>query len=592
MRVIGRQLMPLLGKELTELAARRRTYVMRTCYALLLYLFFFLIFNKLFTLYAGDPMRLMGSGREVFDFLIVMQFVGIYVFLPATMAGVITYEKERESLSLLLLTGMRPWGILTQKFLGRLLPMFTFLLLSLPILALAYSYGGISMDALAGGVYILLVTGVQVGAWALMCSCFFRTTVQAFIWCYVLGTAFYLGPALIAVFFELLLDSRVGDEDVFFAFLPPYIYADTMRSGFAKLVARSVPCVFSAVVFFAMARVFLLRRAFVRGRSALLRVFQGLDRFWGRWNRLFGGIVLLREPDTLPTDRPIVWREVTKKSLGRTTYLLRVFLLIEVPVLLTAGPIAAYAHPGWQAEALSLIVGLLWGLAALVLVVRGANSIVSERTNQTLDVLLTTPITSRDIVKQKVRGARRVSVVLAIPIATVVLLEAWAEGGGWAAGRYDYSVPAYLAFALIPLVVLFPMLTWLSTLFGLRMRTRGRATIMAVVLVTVWVVLPFLILFLLDEAFDLINVDDPPWSFLFLLSPGALILFPEDWSAIDYLLEDHVWTAFGLAYAWYGMLCFAFRWICLWKADKYLGRAAPGRRLARRAPPAPRQEGG
>ena len=47
---------------------------------------------------------LLGLGLGLFEFLMALQFLGIYLFGPAMMSRVITSEKERNSLGLLLLT--------------------------------------------------------------------------------------------------------------------------------------------------------------------------------------------------------------------------------------------------------------------------------------------------------------------------------------------------------------------------------------------------------------------------------------------------------------------------------------------------------
>ena len=101
-------LFPLLRKDLTELAQRRRTYVLRVLYAVLLFVCFLLAFKTALSNAGPGATSVLGSGRAVFDFLLTAQFVGIYVFLPAMMSGVVTYEKERRSLELLFLTDLRP----------------------------------------------------------------------------------------------------------------------------------------------------------------------------------------------------------------------------------------------------------------------------------------------------------------------------------------------------------------------------------------------------------------------------------------------------------------------------------------------------
>ena len=106
--------LPLLGKELVEQAARKRTYITRAIYATLLFAGFGLCYatTKISYFGPGSWVAMLGRGRMMFEYLTILQFLGIYLFLPAMMAGVITTEKERESLALLFLTDMGPWAIL------------------------------------------------------------------------------------------------------------------------------------------------------------------------------------------------------------------------------------------------------------------------------------------------------------------------------------------------------------------------------------------------------------------------------------------------------------------------------------------------
>ena len=179
--------LPLLAKELTEAAARRRTYVLRVVYGALLFAVFAALAPRWLWRGSYDPLSVMGAGREMFESILMLQFIGIALFLPAMMCGRIAEEKERDSLVLLFLTDLRPWSIVLQKYLGGLVPMLSFLLLAMPLAAIAYAFGGVTTDMLATGLYALLLTCLQIGALALMCSAWCRTTVSALLSTYLLA---------------------------------------------------------------------------------------------------------------------------------------------------------------------------------------------------------------------------------------------------------------------------------------------------------------------------------------------------------------------------------------------------------------------
>src|SRR5262245_58230026 len=152
---------PLLGKELLEQSARKQMYIVRVIYAVMLFGAFCIYY---FRNMSEGPVLTLGRGLEPFQFLIMAQFTAIILFLPPQMAGAIAHEKERETLGLLFLTDLTPWELILQKYFGRLIPMLTLLFLSLPLLAVTYSLGGVSVFLLFYSVASLFLTCLGVGA--------------------------------------------------------------------------------------------------------------------------------------------------------------------------------------------------------------------------------------------------------------------------------------------------------------------------------------------------------------------------------------------------------------------------------------------
>jgi len=361
--------LPLLKKELSELAARRQTYAIRLGYATILFAVTCILF------YGTVSGSVLGRGRSMFVQLVELQFCGIYALLPAMVCGVISSEKERDSLCLLTLSTLSPWQSIFQKLFSRLIPMFSFLFISFPLMAIAFSNGGVTTSHLWVGILLLVLTCVQVGSFAIACSAFFRTTNEAFVASYLgLLVLNYVMPALFA-------------QNAFHA-------ANRLAAG--RVLAAVILSGGSVVVFLALTRGFLDSRASVPARNYLLELFQGLDRVFTDMNQVTGGVVLAQDANKLPVSQPVAWRETSKKSLGTVRYLFRVLVVLEIPLLCTFQLISG---PGYSATASSVTTLLyaLWGISVVLISVHAASLVSSERSRQTLDVLLTTPIAGRNI---------------------------------------------------------------------------------------------------------------------------------------------------------------------------------------------------
>ncbi len=558
--------LPLLAKELTEIAARRRTYVTRVVYALLLFGFFAGMNESVFRRAAESALNAMGTGREMFLTLMVLQAFGIYLFLPAMMAGQITQEKERDSLVLLFLTELGPWQILLQKYASGLIAILSFLLIGMPLAALAYSFGGISAQMLCAGVWALLLTCLQVAAFALLCSARARTTVGAFLGTYVGGIVIFFGLVFggsAIDHFWTAVPSRSFERfgfSVFPASLFEVIY-DSQNLDLSTVFVRGLPSLGATSFFLLLARFYFVRRAFAPASNTLLILFSRIDVWMHRGNRLFGNLSIRTRDRSLPEDDPIAWRESTRKSLGRPHYLARVLIGLEIPTV-ALGFAAVVNEHGSENYGLSMLAAVLGSLAALSLSAFAANAFVSERVNQTLDVLLTTPLTARDIVLQKARTLTRLTWVLAAPVMTVFALECWAEER-WAYGhRADAAL--YLGCSVLTLAVYLPLILWLSLWIGLKMRTRFRAIVTALAVIVGWCVSPAILAEITHAR------SEDWWNAPLAFACPIFVPAANEISQFGNLNIGPHWLAVAINFALYSAILFMVRRRCLDRADTYL----------------------
>ena len=255
-----------------------------------------------------------------------------------------------------------------------------------------------------------------------------------------------------------------GWQDTVFAFFGPYIfyqYADR-NVTFTTIVLRSIPMMFSCVCFLVLARLFVVRRAFVPARNYLMALFRSLDGLFVRMNEnsVTKGIVLIREATTLPDDAPVAWRETTKKSMGTLRYLFRIFVATEIPVVVGCILTIGFSYDASRLGGVTAMLFLLWFVSVLLVSVKATSLVSAERSHQTLDVLLTPPLTARDIVIQKFRGVRRLMFVLAVPFITIFLFEAsWrSEFTGGYGYRHEFSMWLYLTASILSIAIYLPMI--------------------------------------------------------------------------------------------------------------------------------------
>lgn len=117
-----------------------------------------IVFFALFVFIAIEPFFDLRSGTNIFIIFSYLQ-LGMVVFIsPAIASGLISAEREKQTLSLLLVTPLSSKQIILGKWLSSVGFMLLLYLSTLPVYVVIYNYGGISLDQALRVFLHLLIT--------------------------------------------------------------------------------------------------------------------------------------------------------------------------------------------------------------------------------------------------------------------------------------------------------------------------------------------------------------------------------------------------------------------------------------------------
>jgi len=492
--------LPLLTKDLIEQSAQRRTYVLRVIYAVILYGAALWVYADVAGGGAQSGVANLGRGRDMFDMLVNVQLMAIVILLPGISCGAVTSEKERDTLGLLLLTKLGPLTIVLEKSISRLVTMGTYQLLSLPLFAVVYGMGGVELSEIVTSIWYLACWSILICSWSVYCSTWHRTTAGAFIAsysmmpiavCFATTGLHTISPAVMDFWQKSNAVTTSQFVVALFAFVVLLITFSLPMLGFATMILIS-------------AQFQLLERAFVPPRNLLLELFKALDKFFEELNQqTTQGIVLIRERDLGPVFDPISWRETRKKSLGTVRYLFRLLVVLEVPLIIAISwTIADMQVHSFDGPTI-FFLAMLWPIAALAITVHATNVLASERSRQTLDVLLVSPLSPANLVGQKLAGVRRLIGVLSVPFVTLVIFQAiWklyvVRGLDLFQSSAEGTVFIHEILGMAVALVVYPRIVqWLAFCIALRIKNQTQAVLLTLAMITGVCVIPFVLEYVL-----------------------------------------------------------------------------------------------
>lgn len=500
---------PLLTKDLIEQAQRRRTYVLRTVIALFIYIIVISgIVSEVIAARSNGPFATLGIGKKVLESLFLAATFGIYFVLPAMTCGAVAGERERNTWNLLRVTHLGDTGILLEKYLGRVVAAASFLILSIPVMTVAYPLGGVTPARIIDAFWCLFLCVLLVAAVGLCCSAWCRTIVGALLSTYFLLVAQFLIP----LFSLMILYPGLGsyDESLLHklivacfprtreeAYLPWILFMSLDRvpptvPRLPLLSHYSLPTLFQIGFFLFLARLGIARPIETGGRSFWKSLFIKLDGWFQRinQNRFTRGREFQIHRSTLPVDHPIAWRESSRVLFKHPVY--RIRLLVGLLALVTAFmPIIADEGTDF---ALTMVNALLFLLGCIVLSITAAGLFSRERNCQTLDVLLATPVSHEELLRDKLAGVRYWHVALIVLSLLILFVRAYLSGFYfWQIGpsilMSSHHAPLQFFSDLVTLLYLPRLIIWVSVAIGLRFQSHMSGVLCSLAFLGAWAAL-------------------------------------------------------------------------------------------------------
>ena len=217
-------------KELRGRMRGRRAFVILTIYLVLLAGFAWMVElimeRSLSSGFGGSAGTASASiGQGVFAALLMLETLQVAFLAPASTAGSISQEREKQTLELLVVTPISSLAMVIGKLFSALIYVWLLIAASIPLTAIVFVYGGVAPDDVLRGYVVLIVTALGFGAFGLLASSLVKRT-QAAIAISVFTVLFMsIGTLFLLVFWQAMGTSDNGRGAGPIKGSPPHVLA-------------------------------------------------------------------------------------------------------------------------------------------------------------------------------------------------------------------------------------------------------------------------------------------------------------------------------------------------------------------------------
>ncbi len=410
---------PIFDKELRVSSRRKRHYFLRFAYVLLLTAFISVTWFVTTRIGGSASLvyqvsRMSVTGKYITATIVWFQFITIQFIAVVMLSNAISDEIYHRTLGLLMTTPISSFQIVIGKLFSKLLQLVLLLAISLPLLAIVRVMGGVPWDYVVSSLCITLTAAIFAGSVSLVFSITNRHSHSVIVRTILICFLFYLGPPLVIGLLQLVYQVRIA-ADITLFYVNPFIAMglafQSMLSPASVGLALSWPL--HCVIMLGFSSLLLIFSTLCVRRVGLRQATGQAGIFLSRKERrkadgklrkkkVLHGISRRARPVKGP---PIIWKEMIGLWIKNSRLWAVLTTILAILILTFIYGYCAYADFLGREEAHIAFISLFFFFALLRTATSAATSITSEKESQTWPILLTTPLTEKQIVFGKIIGS-------------------------------------------------------------------------------------------------------------------------------------------------------------------------------------------
>ncbi len=407
---------PIFEKELRVSSRRKRNYALRFVYLMSLTTFISYIWfvTARYGSSSGSNVvqmsRMSEAGKYIVTTIIWFQFIAIQFVSVVMLSTSINNEIRHRTLGMLMTTPVSSFQIVIGKFLSKLLQLILLLAISLPLLTIVRVFGGVPWDFVLSSICITLTAAFFAGSNSLLFSIFNRAVHTVIMKTILICFLCYFIPFIVLRLIQIVYPS-VAIFIPYLYYVNPFIAlgAATERMLSAS-AAMPVPMWGLHCAIMLGFSILLLVMSTICVRKVGLQQAIGQAGVFGTWKErriAKGKRKIVSKADSGPVRRVkgqlLLWKEMMsiyhRWNLKATAGILFVGLILTVVYAFFIYRQLfdeIWVHIGFVC--VYLFLGLLQTSSS------AATSITNEKEAQTWPILLTVPLTNKQIAFGKILG--------------------------------------------------------------------------------------------------------------------------------------------------------------------------------------------
>ena len=434
--------------------------------------------------------ELAKSASQTFRYAATAQLLLMCFLAPVFTASAITQERDAQTFNILISTPLTSGQIVLGTLMSRLYFVVVLLLAGLPIFYMTMIYGGVTSPQIVQSFALSASTAILTGALAIFIAMIGVGTRRTIFSFYLMIALYLLALYLMGRWDRTWLAASAPNLDgvrmSWFTPLHPFLslevalnrvnapeYAALPEYGPMARYALAFPATVYVVWTLALSLVLvIISMVFVRRgiKTGEPTVF---SNFFARFRRTPSSEQT--RPARNVWHNPVAWREACTRAAGGRFFRWGIVIggfaaSIIVFVYYLRGRLKASEVPEWLAG----ITMIQFALAIIIAANTAATSITKEKESKTMELMMTTPLTSSYILWGKLRGL--VSFVLPLLIGPVVALLLFAIVDlirGVSRGPISIETAAEIGLLLV-------IYTAIACVIGLRFSLTSRTNMTAV----------------------------------------------------------------------------------------------------------------